>query len=279
MNINNQRPFFGDHLYNAGLPSKNIEEKIADTCLLFPNQLSDTLKITVIKEDSDLRIDYIQRGCIHQLFDNAIASFEHSPQLQDVTMIPAFFAIGVIYMTTCIVAKPLELIGKCMKNIALEMNPKAKDYNQLAANHIQFLQTHNATLDRVSALKTALESRLLTIQIYTLVLEKTKCQQEGFLKVELELDSTIIPLILKPIVKDGCIEDYEISAPVHSVLSLPTTRNELGRYIQSQDNILNDLENEFLAKLKLFQRGSANFENAVETLLKEEKTEHTYLLT
>jgi hypothetical protein len=256
MSVNN-RPFFGDHLYLSGMPSRHIEETFADGCLSFPGHLSPNVRVEVILDDDEFSVNYMSQGCISSLFCSA-------------------------FFVTSIIAKPFELIGKCMKNGALAVNPEAKAYNEMAANHLQWLQDRDASLDRIGLLKIELEAKLAQFsqdeKLYNLVLEKTELQPEGFLKAILEIDSTYIDLIIKPIVKNDSIFDYEISAPFQSISGLPTTKLELFQNLQSQKNRLQDLENGFITKLKSFQRVNASFENGIRTLLKPEINEHTSLI-
>lgn len=256
MNVSN-RPFFGDHLYLSGMPSRHIEETFADGVLSFPGHLSPNVKVEVIEDGDEFSVNYINQGCISSLFCSA-------------------------FVVTSIIAKPFELLGKCMKNGALAVNPQAKAYNEMAANHLQWLQDRDATLERIGLLKIELEAKLTQFsqdeKIYSIVLEKTGRHPEGFLKAILKIDSTCIDFIIKPIVKNDSILDYEISAPFHSLAGFPTTKLELFQHIQSQKNRLQDLENDFLAKLKSFQRANASFENGIRTLIKPEINEHTSLI-
>ena len=283
MSVSYNRPFFGNHLYIAGMPSGSFEEKMADACLLFPSHLSKTMHVTIMTDEKDLKIDYIRQGCILQLFEDTVLSIvkkdtEYSSPLFTAAMIPVYLTIGLTYAITCIAAKPFELIGKCMKNIALELNPKAMAYNQLAEKQIQFLQANGATLDHIASLKKALESYLLMENIHALVCENTKSQPEDFISLKLAVDdSSTIELILKPIVENGDITDYEILAPNHRISCLPTTKNKLGVDIKTKSTLIPSIENEFLAKLNLFNTGSQNFEMAIETLLNPQ-TEKTPLI-
>lgn len=235
MNTQSELSFFGNHLYNTGTPSRSLGEAIADGLLLLPGYLANTVKVSLIEEEDDLRIDYLH-GATHSLL-----------------MSPVY-----------LVSLPLELIGKCMKNAALAMDHTAKAYNQITASHVQMLQDRDSTFEKIAILKKEHEDKmsqfLLREEIYNLILKVTKNHSGGFLKVN--------ALVVKPLINNDVIEDYEIMSP--SISWLPITLNELCKHLQEQKAILENLEASIATKLIHFGTASTNYEIAIKTLLKPE---------
>lgn len=277
MSTNSVRPYFGDHLYIPGIPDRDAVEYFADGCLSFPGHLSENMRVEVIREGNDFDVRYSNHGFLDQLFTNIITAvarddIENPSCFDSAIMIPAYLAVGATYTITCILAKPFEFIGKCLKNSALEKNPQAKDYNDLAASHLQYLQERDASLGGIEILKPELERKLAQVEllekIYSLVLDSIKSHPERFSRAKFG----DIPLIIKPMLNNDETDDYEILGPIPVIL--PTTRNKLFQLIESQKRISDHLEKEFLQKLPLFQMEDEKFKSSIKPFL---RNEHTHL--
>ncbi len=263
----------GDHLYISGMPTCSLAEKIADSCLSFPRHVSSILTVELSMENMDFKVDYTAQGFIFEAFKKmstflARKNDKHNSILYSASMTPVHIGASTVCLITELVSKPLELIGKYLKNKALEMDPDAKTYNRLAADHIQLLLEQEATLHGIETLKKELEPLLIDEQIYNLALEMTKNYPVGFIKAILALDSISIVLILKPILRDDVIEDYEITTTSSILTRLPTTRNTLGHHIHSQKEIIQDRESQLVRKLTQFGMASQTFQNAIQELIK-----------
>lgn len=277
MSVNN-RPFFGDHLYLSGMPSRHFEETIADGCLSFPRHLSPNVKVEVILdgEEHKLVTHYGERGCIYQLFSGTISCLETNG-IFPCCAFPTLIVMGIGALVTCIAAKPFELIGKCIKNSVLETNPRARDYNEMAVNHLQMLKDHDVYPDRIERLKSKLESEIALLSLYenlhSLLIAKTKYRPVFPKKTTLVSPSASIDLMITPILDKDEVVDYRISALFDSIPGLPTIQSALGKDIQHHKNNIQKLEKEIDEKSKLFINAAEKFEQNVRALLNRENDE------
>jgi hypothetical protein len=274
--------------YIYGTPSRHFDEAVADSCLSFPRATWGRANVELLQRENNYDARYSHAGCIRETFQNTMDCL-----LLDRTsmiVIPGLMFTIVAYGVTSLAALPFEMLGTCMKISALEMNPTAKTYNQMAINHLEILLNNDVTLEKIEILRTELKNvrSKLTFQkgIYDLLLGVTKHHPKNNVEAKLGIGSIPdgigeIDFVIHPIMENDCIIDYKIAAPFKSISGFPTTRSALSNRVKSMENEIHELEKQIIAKekhLEMIQNAPKKFANDVKELLHQEINEASSLI-
>ncbi len=263
MSITPTQPCYVDPYYIAGCNPRSTEE-IADGCLSFPAEFWGGKSIEIIQNDNTFEVRYGERGCMNQVFSNAM-DFLRTSGL-DVCTFPTFIVLGAGSLTAYLTTRPFEWIGQCLKYRALNTDLAAKAYNDLAAKHLQKVQE----LESYSALlKTKMISETFIIELYK-ALSKRRYRLSEPKKFNLEIQSCSIDLIAHPFT-NNLTNDYEISSLSKPILGLPVCHSTLDKKMSMKEIKIQDLQKQMDEKDHLLNDEKKRFEEDVKGLLHDDE--------
>lgn len=246
--------------YIPGHPSISLpDEDRADNCLILSRKLWHGSNVYYVGADSQ----YSQRGSLDELYVDTMRDFINASNCPWV--IPRAFCIVELVCCTSIASFIPGLIGKYMKDKALERNPKAKEYNKIAVDYLE-------TLDRPPWADRALEKLKVHQEHFKksldylrglshLINENTKSNPQT-LEGTLIADGSDWSYVITPIMNENqCVVDYGI---------FHTTLSEITRKIEFHEEKLKELEFDISIhedQLKAFQNANTTFEMNVKNLI------------
>lgn len=166
--------------------------------------------------------------------------------------------IAIGYILVSAVASPFLCVGGALKHLAFEIDPEAKEYNQLACDHLNELGDmsqidkslqegccyipHGDSFEQTEIRRTALTNQITDLE--------KKLRKKDFLELAKE-DIAQGQVICKhdknqfsyvPIMEDGIVVDYNITTSSDSEMKLATTLNKWEALISSYEKEILSLQ-------------------------------------